>query len=139
MYHYEIKGAPTPADAFIHAGIHLQSACQSNPSVLGIATMVNAAFAAELAIKRQLKHKSVRSSYTHNLLTLFSKLDQLSQSTVIAGVSERFPLLPGSFMQLLEQNAKAFEEWRYIHDRPITLGNSRFLLLLAIEVRKLHP
>lgn len=81
--------------------------------VTNIPAIVNGAFAIELYIKSRL----VKKTRGHNLRTLFSKLDKETKDRIRSEIESKIDKRFTSFSKQFWTIAKAFEYWRYIHEK----------------------
>jgi hypothetical protein len=112
---------------------------------LGAPPIVNFAFAVELYIKLLRHLADAVSMRGHRLYDLFLKLDKAA-GKASASVINNHAHSRGcreEFMNNLKDLDKAFEDWRYAHDKAFLCSSPDALLVLASSFRKalreLHP
>ena len=99
----------------------------------GIPAVVNLAFAIELGLKAStLSYGS--PPRTHNLQTLYLGLPATDRAKILSASALSEDLVSDQ----LPQVAKAFDEWRYLHEESGTLSISlQFLMMLWLGVSRL--
>jgi len=125
-------------DGFIRSSTLLKEDFEKSPSMLGVALIVNAAFAAELAIKRYIELTAGQPMKGHELKKLWSHIDEKVQDVVADAVCAQVPLERGRFAEYLDRCSASFVDWRYTYEKDSNFTNYRFLLFLATEIRKLR-
>lgn len=124
-------------DSFIYSSQLLKHEFERNPSILGIALVVNAAFAAELSMKRYIEITTGKPVRGHNLQELWDQIDQGNQNKLIPLICKPIPLDESCFIEYLNKCSSTFIDWRYMYEKDSNFTNYLFLLNLASEVRKL--
>lgn len=124
-------------DAFIRSSTLLKNEFEKTPSVLGVALVVNTAFAAELAMKRFIELTTGHPARGHELKKLWNLIDAKAQDKVVNAVCAQVPLERGRFMEYLDRCSASFIDWRYTYEKEAHFTNYRFLYLLATEFRNL--
>ena len=78
--------------------------------VVNIPAIVNAAFACELYLKSMQKNNKI----THELIVLYSKLEEVDRLFIKDAVKSKLSDGDKSFEEILEGLSGAFEYWHYI-------------------------
>jgi HEPN domain-containing protein len=125
-------------DSFIQSSELLKIEFERNPSIIGISLVVNAAFAAELAMKRYIEIKTRNPVRGHKLRELWDQIDSETQSKIIASVCTSIPLDMARFIEYMDKCSSTFVDWRYMYEKDNNFTNYLFLFNLAEEVRKLQ-
>lgn len=124
-------------DAFISTTELLESEMEKNPSPIGIPLVVNAAFAAELSIKRHIEVTTGCSIRGHKLRKLWDKISVEEKEEMIPRICKTVSLEETLFDEYLNKCSSTFEDWRYLHEKDNVFTNFLFLIALAREVRRL--
>ena len=83
-----------------------------------VPAVVNLAFSIELYLKFLLAKNETPDSTDHNLSKLFDLLDSTIQQEII----DLTDYDKDEFKSLLRKHAKAFVEWRYMHERNVSIN-----------------
>lgn len=124
-------------DSFIHSARLLKVEFERSPSVLGIALVVNAAFASEVAMKRHIEITTSKPVHGHKLRELWDQIAATDQEKLIPLICKPIPLNVSRFDEYLDKCSLAFVDWRYMYEKDDNFSNYLFLTNLAIEVRNL--
>jgi hypothetical protein len=90
--------------------------------MLVVPAVVNIAFSAELFLKFLIASKGVKIK-SHNLLDLYSSLEELTKSEIVNLTSYKRE----EFEQILKIHSELFVEWRYVHERFTAKADLRFM------------
>jgi hypothetical protein len=126
--------------SFLTSTQMLKDNLELNPSPtnpIGVALVVNGAFAVELALKRILEGASGSAVRGHELRKLWNKLDPSVQSKITPLVCSQIPLPMSRFDEYLDKCSNTFVDWRYMYEKPDNFTNYLFLFHLANELSKL--
>jgi len=129
----------TCTDAFIVGTDVLLEKFEPSPSKLGIAIAVNAALAAELAMKRYLEFSTGKAVRGHELKKLWEKVPAEVQKRVADAVCPQVPMPRDRFDEYLGKCSTTFVDWRYLFDHGPLTTNFHFLRAMAFEFRALIP
>jgi hypothetical protein len=112
---------------------------------LGAPPISNFALSIELYIKLFLSLVDDRRVTGHNLYCLFLKLDEAAPDVGRAVIESHFNSKGNRqmFVELLELESKAFENWRYAHEKEFLISSPNSLFMIAKAFRdtlnRLHP
>lgn len=93
------------------------------------------AFACETMLKALLVLHATHTEEGHNLQKLFEELPTDRRAAVKARMGD----MGGQFDKTMAISAQAFEEWRYVHERPSTSVDWEFLEALYVAARVEKP
>lgn len=93
------------------------------------------AFACETMLKALLVLHATHTEEGHNLQKLFEELPADRR----AAVKTRMGYVGTQFEEMMAVSARAFEEWRYVHERPSTSVDWQFLEALYVAARVEKP
>jgi hypothetical protein len=124
-------------DSFIHSTKLLKVEFERNPSFLGIALVVNAAFASEVAMKRHIEITTGKPVRGHKLRELWDQIAVTDQGKLIPLICKPIPLDESRFYEYLDKCSLTFVYWRYMYEKDENFSNYLFLTNLASEVRNL--
>lgn len=101
---------------------------------LFVPSLVLYAFAIEIGLKALALHSSGTPLKGHDLDALFRALPAQLQAQIVADSSAGYPGSGSFFDRNLDMVAKAFEVWRYVHERHPVDTDLGFLQRLAAAV-----
>ena len=137
MNYDRIKRLQDCTDGFISSSMLLKAEFENHPSIIGIPLVVNAAFAAELSMKRYIEITTGNPVRGHKLRELWDQIDSVDQNKLIPLICAPIPVDCNRFMEYLNKCSLTFVEWRYMYEKENNFTNYLFLINLAKEVRKL--
>lgn len=99
---------------------------------VGIPLVINAAFAAELALKHWIElHTGESAKKEHNLNCLWENLDQKTKDIVASLVCAKLSISESDFYWYLDTCSSTFVDWRYMYEKEENFTNYLFLIGLA--------
>jgi len=123
-------------DGFLMACQVIKNDFEKSPSIIGTPLLVNAAFAAELALKRLIERATGKPARGHKIRDLWGQIDPTVQAKVVPLVCAPIPLDVSRFDEYLDKCSNTFVEWRYMYEKSDNFSNYLFLMNLAIELRR---
>ena len=123
-------------DGFLMACHVIKKDFENGHSFIGTPLVVNAAFAAELSLKRLIERATGKPVKGHKLKELWDQIDPAVQAKVVPLVCVPIPLDVSRFDEYLDKCSTTFVDWRYMYEKSDNFSNYLFLLNLATELRR---